>query len=141
MYVLLNQDNVVIDVQRVDPANIFAADYAARYVIAPDEVGIGYRKVGDQWQSPDQHQPVEPPAVPLVVSMRQARLALLHAGKLAAINAAIANLPGEQGDVVRIEWEFSTIVERSKPAVAAIAKTLDLTDADLDQLFIAAAKL
>lgn len=76
-----------------------------------------------------------------VVTMRQARLALLQGGYLTTINAAIAAMPGAAGDAARIEWEFSSTVERNRPLVAAMASALSLTSAQIDDLFKLAATL
>lgn len=90
---------------------------------------------------------VEPPvapesvAVPQAVSMRQARLALLKAGKLSAVNTAIASMAGIEGEAARIEWEFSSEVRRSQPLVIALTPALGMTSEQLDQLFITAAEL
>lgn len=80
-------------------------------------------------------------AVPQAVTMRQARLALLCAGMLAAVNAAIAAMPGVQGEAARIEWEFSSEVKRAQPLVMALGPVLGLSDAQLDALFISAGAL
>jgi hypothetical protein len=69
--------------------------------------------------------------------MRQARLALLGAGMLDDVEAAIAAAPR----AVRIEWEYATQIERASPLVAAIAAELDLDAPALDALFAAAAQL
>lgn len=82
-----------------------------------------------------------PPPVPAVVAMRQARLALLQVGLLTQVNTAVANMPGAQGDAARIEWEFSSTVERNRPLVQALGAALGLTDAQLDDLFRLAATL
>lgn len=79
--------------------------------------------------------------IPQKVWMRQARLALLGAGKLAAVNAAIAAMPGAQGEAARIEWEFSNEVKRNQPLVLAMGAMLGMNDAQLDALFIAAEKM
>lgn len=79
--------------------------------------------------------------VPQAVTMRQARLALFSAGKLATVNAAIAGMTGAQGEAARIEWEFSSEVKRSQPLVLAMGPVLGMSDVQLDALFIAAAKL
>lgn len=81
------------------------------------------------------------PTVPAVVTMRQARLALLQNGMLTQVNTAVANMPGAQGDAARIEWEFSSTVERNRPLVQALGAALGLTDAQLDDLFRLAATL
>lgn len=73
--------------------------------------------------------------------MRQARLALLGAGKLATVNTAVANMPGAAGEAARIEWEYSGEVHRDKALVQALSPVLGLTDAQLDALFVAAAAL
>jgi hypothetical protein len=82
-----------------------------------------------------------PVYVPQVVSMRQARLALLAAGKLGQVQAAIDALPSPQKEVAALEWEYSQEVRRDWPFVAQLAPALGLSDADLDNLFIEAEKL
>ncbi len=75
------------------------------------------------------------------VTMRQARLALLHAGKLDAVNAAIAAIPGPAGDAARIEWDYSNEVLRTQPLVVQLGAVLGMDDAALDALFLVAAAL
>ena len=87
---------------------------------------------------------VPPPYVapiPTVVTMRQARLALLQAGKLAAVNQALATLTGVQGEAARIEWEFAATVDRGSELVTMLAAALSLSDDDLEALFTTAASL
>ena len=83
----------------------------------------------------------EPPYVPTSVTMRQARLALLGAGLLASIDAAIGSLPSPQKEAARIEWEYATEVQRSSGLVPMMKVALGLDDAALDALFIEAAAL
>ena len=80
-------------------------------------------------------------AVPEVVTMRQARLALLGAGLLAQVNTAVANMPGAEGDAARIEWEYAQEVRRDSPLVAALSAAFGWTGAQLDDLFTEGAKL
>lgn len=75
------------------------------------------------------------------VTMRQARLALLQAGLLGAVNQAVAAMPGVEGEAARIEWEFSTTVERHRPLVQSLVGALNLTETQLDDLFALAATL
>jgi hypothetical protein len=75
------------------------------------------------------------------VTMRQARLALLQAGMLSTVNAAVAGMAGAAGEAARIEWEYSQEVQRDKALVKALAPVLGMTDTQLDNLFIAAAAL
>lgn len=84
---------------------------------------------------------VTAPGVPRAVTMRQARLALLGAGLLTAVNDAVAAMPGAAGEAARIEWEYSQEVQRDKALVAALAPVLGFDDAQLDALFTAAAAL
>lgn len=79
--------------------------------------------------------------IPQTVSMRQARLALLGAGLLDNVNAAINSLSSPQKEAALIEWEYSQEVQRDKELVAMLAPALGLDDAALDQLFIQAATL
>ena len=73
--------------------------------------------------------------------MRQARLALLGAGKLPAVNAAIAAMQGAQGEAARIEWEYSQEVQRDRGLVSALSSQLGMTEEQLDALFTAAAAI
>lgn len=89
------------------------------------------------WPAP----PAPPAVVPSSVSMRQARLALLQAGKLSAVDAAIAALPSPEKEQAQIEWEYATEVKRDSALVAQLAPALGLESAALDALFITAATL
>lgn len=77
-------------------------------------------------------------SVPTVVSMRQARLALLEADLLSTIETAIQNGLDE---AMKIEWEYATEVRRDWESLIAMATSLGMTDADLDNLFILAGTL
>ena len=79
--------------------------------------------------------------VPQVVTMRQARLALLDAGLLATVNDAVAAMTGNPGEAARIEWEYATEVSRNSPLVDALSAALSLDSVMLDNLFTTAASL
>lgn len=85
--------------------------------------------------------PPAPVPVPAKVTMRQARLALLAAGKLAAVNAALAALPSPQKEAAQIEWEYSQEVQRHNGFVSLLAPVLGMDGEALDALFITAAGL
>ncbi len=85
-------------------------------------------------------QPADPIVI-TVVTMRQARLALLQAGMLTQVNTAIANMAAPDGDAARITWEFSSEVRRDNPLIGQLATALGLTSTQLDQLFTTAATL
>lgn len=80
-----------------------------------------------------------PAVVPEEVTMRQAKLALLAAGLLDDVETALDGLSGDEGRAARIEWEYSSVMRRDKPFVAAIGSAVGLSGEQIDQLFIAAA--
>ena len=83
----------------------------------------------------------EPEAIPTEVTMRQARLALLGAGKLAGVDAAIASMPEPQKTAASIEWEYGNALQRSNPFVSQLGAALGIDSAGIDALFVEAAKL
>lgn len=85
--------------------------------------------------------PVVAPGVPQVVTMRQARLALLGAGLLPLVDDAINALPDPPRTAARIEWDYSNEVHRDKPFVQMLGGALGLTGEQLDNLFTQAAQL
>ena len=103
-----------------------------RFVVAEALTGEWVVYTGDN---------MPPVDVPQEVTMRQARLALHAAGKLAAVNAAINALPDPPKTAALIEWEYSSTVRRDSQFVALLGPAIGLDAAGLDALFIAAAKL
>ena len=85
---------------------------------------------------------VAPPVViPTVVTMRQARLAMLDAGILTSVSDALSAMTGPAGEAARIEWEYAAELKRDHPLVASLSAALGLTSAQLDGLFTVAAGL
>lgn len=78
------------------------------------------------------------PSVPYEVTMRQARLVLLGAGLLDDVEAAINALPSPIKEQARIEWDYSSTVQRHNGLVSQLGPLLGLTEAQLDSMFIAA---
>ena len=118
------------------------ADWMGTTSVAPPEfdpatAGCFWR--GDHWEIVPGEVPSDP--VPEVVTMRQARLALLGAGKLAQVEAAIASMPEPQRTAASIEWEYSNALQRSNPFVSQLGAALGLDDAGIDALFVEASKL
>lgn len=87
-----------------------------------------------------QEEPPAQPVVPFAVSMRQGRLALLAAGLLDAVDAGIAGIvnPVERR-AAQIDWEYATEIRRDSPLIASLGPALGLSEAQIDELFIAAA--
>jgi hypothetical protein len=79
--------------------------------------------------------------IPAEVTMRQARLALLDAELLDDVAGALAAITDEkERKTAQIEWEYSPTVRRASPWIASLQGGLGITDAQVDALFIAAAK-
>lgn len=117
------------DTQRLEP-------------LAPVKVGSTWEP---RWQvvdlTPAEIAAIAKAKVPASVTMRQGRLALLAAGKLAQVDAAIASLPEPQKSAALIEWNYSNELQRGNAFVATLGAALGLSDAQVDQLFITAAAL
>ena len=79
--------------------------------------------------------------VPQSITMRQARLALLNAGLLDDVEAAIITMDEPQRTQTQIEWEYAQEVQRDNALVAALGPMLGLDDAAIDSLFSMAATL
>lgn len=111
--------------------------------IPPDLGNTDYQKYLEWVNAGNEATPyVEPPApIPQTLTMRQARLALLDAGKLSSVSVAIDNLPSPQKERAQIEWEFSNEVQRTNGVVSAIGPLIGLSETDIDALFVAGAAL
>jgi hypothetical protein len=130
-------NGVVQEAWSRDPFELFDAGYARLFVVCADEVQQGWTFDGTTWAAPAP----EPTPVPRTVSMRQARLALLQAGKLSAVDAAIAASPSPAKEQAQIEWEYATQVTRDSALMQQLATAIGLTESDLDSLFTQAATL
>lgn len=75
--------------------------------------------------------------VPHQVTMRQARLELLKRELLDDVELVIS----PAGREAQIQWEYASVVERNNPIIAIVQQQQGLTDAQIDDLFIEAAKL
>ena len=82
-----------------------------------------------------------PPTTVQMVSMRQARLALLNAGLLTVVTDSLQALPGDSGEAARIEWKYAQDVSRTSALVEFMASSLNLTEEQVDNLFTEASKL
>lgn len=101
---------------------------------------VGEGVVAD-WVGPLPVPELPPVPVPQSVTMRQARLALLGAGLLDDIDAAINGLPSPQKEAARIQWEYSQEVQRHHGLVASLAPLMGMTDPQIDALFLEASQL
>lgn len=84
----------------------------------------------------------QPAPIPTSVTMRQARLALLGAGLLSQVDAALAAIADPvQRQAAQIDWEYAATVDRNSPLVTNLATSLNLDATALDALFTAAGAL
>lgn len=102
-------------------------DRGALRDMTPEEVA--------EWQAAQ----AEPQPVPRRITRRQGRLALLQAGMLDAVEQIMAN--PETPRAVRITYEDATEWWQGDAMIAEFAAALDLTDAQVDALFVQAAAL
>lgn len=77
----------------------------------------------------------------MTCTQRQARMALLGAGLLSGVPAAIEALPLEQRALAQIEWEYASEIRRDSALVAAAGASLGVSDAQMDALFAYAVTL
>lgn len=131
---LIDERGLVVQVAGED----FPVHRSLRWVDAEDDVEA-YRA---EWRDgrieriPDP-EPVE--LAPVRVTRRQALLALAATGQLEQALALFDGLPRTSPH--RIEWETSLAFERDHPTTRAMAAQFRISEAQLDALFEAAAKL
>ncbi len=76
--------------------------------------------------------------IPAVVSMGQARAALIQSNKFNLVNDAIL----ASGDAMLIsDWEYRTEVKRDWSALITLTDSLNITSTELDDLFLSASTL
>lgn len=76
-------------------------------------------------------------SIPSQVTMRQACIQLESAGLLDDVEAIVVTLPR----IYQIEWQRASTVQRDNPLVEMVRQQQNMTVEQIDDLFIAAAKL
>lgn len=80
--------------------------------------------------------------IPNTVSQRQLRTQLVIQGiNLSNIQTAIDSLQEPDKSIAQIAWDYAVVFERKDPLLIAIASSLNLTESDLEQIYINASKL
>lgn len=79
--------------------------------------------------------------LPSVATPRQIRLALLDAGLLDSVSIAFDDLSEPLRSKAQIEWEYANEIEKNSPLIQKLYPKLGLTEDELDDLFVAAAKI
>jgi hypothetical protein len=78
--------------------------------------------------------PPEPePVIPTSLTRRQAKLILLHYGLLDGVEGIVTTLPR----AAQIEYADALYFERSNPLIQMVAQAASMTDAQVDEMFIA----
>lgn len=104
-----------------------------------NEVRVEEPEMPDEPEQPVPSPEPAGPIIPNVVTMAQAKLALLYAGLLEAAEQYINELPEPQKTAALIEWNHRQTLEREHPLVGQVATALELTEQQLDELFVDAA--
>lgn len=105
---------------------------ASAYQPIPDPSTPYDRWNGTVWVSP-------PKYIPQSVTRFQALAQLHNAGLLSQVQT-IMNDPNVDF-MTKLAWDNAQSFERNSPTINSLAKTLNLTDAQVDDLFIAAEKI
>ena len=80
--------------------------------------------------------------VPQSVTRAQAKLALLQAGLLSSVQPAIDSIPDATARTsAQIDWDDRLTFDRSNGSLVTMAAIMGMTETQIDDLFIAAAKL
>ena len=85
--------------------------------------------------------PVAPARIPREIELWQAKAILTLMGLLPAVEALLPTLEDPRRTVVMSAWDNNARLARHGLTVTALAPALQLTDAQLDAMFIAAAAL
>jgi hypothetical protein len=111
--------------------------------IPADERNRDYREYLAWVEAGNEPLPADPVpvVVPQTVTMAQARLALIAAGLFSTIDAGLKALPEPQRTTALTAWEYAPTVSRNGALVTTLAGQFGLTEAQLDDLFTAAAAI
>lgn len=129
------ENGVVTEAFQVDPFRILNPDYAALFVEAPLEVEAGWIATETGFEPP-------PIPVPTSVTRRQAIQQLIIEGLDDDVQAVIDSIPSAtQRKLLQAWYDESQVFERNRPEINQMWLALGRTQEQLDQTFIAAAKL
>lgn len=139
-----NTIHYIADIRRENPNvsipdDADCTDFGYEFLIespAPQQDGFQARELPpvnnvQQWELV-----AVPVVVPQSITARQTRLVLLSLGLLDDVDALVA-----ADRAYQITWEYATEIERNNPILIALATQLNMTDVQIDNLFIAGAKL
>lgn len=122
----------------------FLNDYILAHHKAKGEIVIkvwGLRYSGTREEPVWEEIPEAEAPSPVIITMRQARMAIQRAGRLPEIIAHIEQLPETEREELKIEWEYSKEIERDSLIATTIMNALNLTEAQMDNVFKTAAMI
>ncbi|NVD38960.1 hypothetical protein HT585_08840 [Ensifer sp. HO-A22] len=124
------------------PTDEILASYREGTIEVPLKPSADHQYILDGWvHVPPTTEEIRARMPPLTA--RQFRLGLLSGGYTTAqVTQAIEAMPdGEQKETAKIEWEYATILKRLHPLVAVIGAAVNLTDTQIDSMWVAAANV
>ena len=75
--------------------------------------------------------------VPDSISQMKLRKQLILSGiSIASVDALIQSLPQPNRDLIYTMWEYAVVFDRSNPELNAMAQMLEITQQQLDEIFI-----
>lgn len=114
-------------------------DEATEVLVPAQTVNTTTQTVTNSWTIAPKPEPV---SLPVAVSMRSLRLALIDAGLYQSVVAAINGIPDATERLkAQIWWTTSMTVYRNNPYVAAIGSAVGKTTDEIDQIFDASKTL
>lgn len=136
-YGIVDPTGLVVNVIEYDDApSTPPAGFPEGFIaVQADLVGTGWKFEDGALVAPPQEVIPLPPITS--VTPRQARLALLVAGLLDQVDAAVTTA----GGATKITWDYATEINRNDPLITSIGAALGLTSAQIDALFAHAATL
>lgn len=83
-------------------------------------------------------QPASGPYIPAEVPMYKVEKILIKQGLLDTVENALTAIPGEAGDLARVDWRRAPNLVRLSPLVQNLGAAIGLTSEQIDDLIIAA---
>ena len=134
-YAILDVENLVSDIIVANEEFMVTYFSDKKYVICKEDTIIGMRYIQETNEFINENY-IEPELTPQVITMRQARLQLLELGLLDDVEALVALDRKSQ-----IEWEYASEVYRQSQLIETVKGALNLTDMQIDDMFLKASKL
>ncbi len=116
------------------PIAVVAGQWTREWAAVPKYVETREATVAEQIAAAEEAETLDK-RNNMIITMRQCRLALLAAGLLDSVDAAIATLPEPDKSAATIAWEYGATVERLSTFVVGMGPLLGLSDLEVDALF------